>query len=225
MTPMEQLVRATAAKAMANAAVNAESYEQELALDARIAAAKALGGSGVPSLEWCSFGDARFLACYGGTKAVLDRVMGWRPHCGSLVLSGPTGAGKTLCAIALARRQILRLREPDLAPSVTRYCERVRFFTAECLVRASREHPLGQGTAPTITMATTASLLVLDELGSEGTDRDGVLFALVNDRYVRGLETIVTTPHDKASLSTRYGDAFVRRLLDRGELIEMGAKS
>lgn len=114
------------------------------------------------------------------------------------LLLGPTGCGKTSGALfltALARNRTTVVRARDLS-------------------NAERRHPLGQGIPPEITRAQDATYLVIDDLGSEGSDT-GSIQDVLDLRYSRGSAVIVTTGLTMAELAAHIGPAYVRRIVDQ----------
>jgi DNA replication protein DnaC len=85
-------------------------------------------------------------------------------------------------------------------------------------VRARKIHPLGEEEPEEVTRAMRASLLVLDDLGAEPLDT--VIFEVLDQRYSRGLPTIVTSGLTPSAIRERYGDAAWRRLSERGVVLE-----
>jgi DNA replication protein DnaC len=159
--------------------------------------------------ERCSIPDLRKFA----TK--------YDPSDGSVVACGPSGCGKTTALVCMMTRA---LDEAWAAADPKHWVARACWTNAHVLARARREHRLGLGDAPLVDNATHASVLVIDELGFE--PQGETLFEVIDSRYCAGLSTIVTTglhidPEPSGqSLRQRYGDAFVRRLLENGSRIE-----
>lgn len=199
-----------------------ESYSD--ALVRRLDVRDTLAVSGLPSWSWCSFGTDRFESSADEAPEMVSFCLAWKRIMGSAILSGPTGVGKTVCMVALGRRLIGKLdSNPPLAIEVQSWIRRVRFIAAEHLVRAYRQHPLGKGSPPGASRAETASLLLLDNLGNESQDRDAVIFELIDQRYMAGRPTIMTTHLDEREMRARYGDALVRRIVDHGTFVIPGA--
>jgi DNA replication protein DnaC len=145
----------------------------------------------------------------------------YHPQDNSAVASGLTGIGKTTALVALANRALDEARElGNLDHWIVRAC----WATAHDLASARREHRLGCGEAPLIAAAKRASVLFLDELGFEPPSE--IAFEVIDLRYRAGLPTLVTTglridPDPSGqSLRQKYGDALVRRLLERGSRLE-----
>ena len=112
--------------------------------------------------------------------------------------------------------------DPPLPPDLAAWVRRVRFLSADSIVRSTLIHPLGRGEPPELDRSATAGLLLLDDLGNERGDRDNVLFRVLDQRYMASLPTIVTTHLGEPELRQRYGDAFVRRIVDHGAFVLPG---
>jgi DNA replication protein DnaC len=193
------------------------------AVERKRAVVEALRESGIPDWRWCRFDGPRFQRLSARAGGMVSFCRHWKRSLGSAFLSGPTGVGKTICAVALVRRLVARLAaDPPLGEDLARWVRRTRFMKADALVRSTAEHPLGSGSPPELRRALSAGLLVIDDLGNEGDDRDGVLFRLVDGRYVDRGQTIVTTQLTERELRDRYGDALVRRLIDHGSFVLPG---
>jgi hypothetical protein len=160
----------------------------------------------------------------------------------NLMLIAPSGSGKTTAAAhALRQYGCSHLADryladvgalcaglPDVATTdgiearmrrVTtpeRFAEsNVLWVTAYNLTESARQHPLGEGEAPTVANARAMRILVLDDLGNERPGAE-VLLSVLDSRYTSGLATIVTTGMRLPELSARYGDALLRRLTETG---------
>ncbi len=122
----------------------------------------------------------------------------------NIVLLGPTGTGKTHCAIALG---IVACREG----------RRVRFVTAARLVNELMEAKSQLRLSKLEASLLRLDLLVLDEVGFVPFTRAGaeLLFGVLSDRYERG-SVLLTTNLDFASWTEVFGDArLTGALLDR----------
>ncbi len=123
----------------------------------------------------------------------------------TLVLSGPTGAGKTVAAGWLVAKLEGRM--------VTAHqISRMDKFSAEAM------GPLE-----------AASCLAIDDLGVEYLDPKGVylsaLDGLLNARYAALLRTVITTNLDGASFKKRYGARIYRRCAqEAASFQELGGK-
>jgi DNA replication protein DnaC len=129
----------------------------------------------------------------------------------SLLICGPTSAGKSTALGIMVRRTIEGgfTQERD-----QRKVERshIQWAYARALAQASRNHPLGQGECEAIANARSAGILVLDDLGLERDQAE--IVDVVHDRYEHGRVTWTTTGLTKAELDARYGESFVRRLVE-----------
>jgi len=202
-----------------------EQMRQDSPLDEDESAARkveyheAMLASGLPRWHWCRFTNLRFQASTENARAIRDFCRSWTRRDKSAVLCGPTGVGKTLCLVALGRRLVIHLLRRELPEDDRRWLKTVRFFRARELAKANREHRLGSGEPPAIQRAVSAGLLLLDDLGNEGDDRDRVLFDVIDRRYMADRPTVLTTHLDEPALCAHYGDALVRRLLDHGTVV------
>ena len=139
-----------------------------------------------------------------------------------IVWTGPSGSGKTTLACVALRETAERV-----ARCSTRGDRRPThmFLRAAELAVASKQQALGEGTPELVKRATSAGLLVIDELGSEmrsphWRDVEDVVFA----RYERGMPTWVTTWTTADDIADRYGEGFARRVFERAVIIDCGTK-
>lgn len=177
--------------------------------------------AGLPLFDWCRFGQRSFERRTRNAGAIREACATWTRQHGSAVLCGPTGVGKTTCLIALGHR-LIDLLDAEQTDDDAAWLRRVRFVRATSLVKATDRHPLGHGEPPAMTVAVSASLLLLDDLGSEGPDRHASLFEALDRRYLASAPTVVTTSLSRAQLEERYSAALVRRLTDQGRFIQPG---
>jgi len=137
----------------------------------------------------------------------------------SLVVSGPSGTGKTHLAVAIAYRAIQNGFD-------------AYFTTATALIdelsvgsrRGKLRHVLPTYTHPAV--------LVIDEVGylSYGPDAANVLFQVVNDRYLHQRPMIFTTNKPLAAWGRVLHDpdlaeAILDRVLERGRHLELRGRS
>jgi DNA replication protein DnaC len=135
--------------------------------------------------------------------SVLER---WSPQRGNLVLSAPTGRGKTAGLVAWAARA----HASESAPVIG-------FVSGLELAGARRRARLGEE-AETVERALRCDVLFLDELGFEPAAEEP--FLVIDSRYRAGHPTVVTTGLRPAAFRERYGDALWRRLAEGGAVVE-----
>jgi hypothetical protein len=131
----------------------------------------------------------------------------WGSPC--LLMCGPTAVGKSSAAALVA----LRLMAKGCESEWPRW-NGIRWYGANQLVKAAREWPLGDGDCPDLRAASACELLILDDLGNE-QDWQTTMFDLLQARYERGRLNIVTSGLQLELLLKRYGDAVLRRLVER----------
>lgn len=118
----------------------------------------------------------------------------------SLLVLGPTGAGKTALCLALC------LREAKSSRSVV-WC------SGRSLLQSQRRHPLGQGDPPEYERARDARLLVVDDPDWERQrDADQLFAELCADRYRESRPMLVTSGATLEEFTARYGSAVLRRI-------------
>jgi DNA replication protein DnaC len=118
---------------------------------------------------------------------------------------GPTGCGKTSAA-----RWIMAAHA----------CHLVR---ARDLATAARRHGLGEGYPPEVEEARERGLLVIDDVGSEGSDVSA-LQDILDHRYSRCYPTVVTTGLTASGLKALLGVAHYRRIVEQHVLRKDGTE-
>ncbi len=134
------------------------------------------------------------------------------------VFAGPTGTGKTHCAIALG-------------VTACRQGKRVRFATAAGLINELIEAQAQLRLSKLETALLKLDLLILDEVGFVPFSKAGaeLLFGVLTERYERG-SVLVTTNLDFASWTEIFGDsrltaALLDRLTHRCHIVEFQGDS
>ena len=126
-----------------------------------------------------------------------------RPEKPNLLILGNYGLGKSYLSNAIARRAMERGVE---AERVTAYA-----FTQNILedIKSGTRHAARYQSVP---------LFVLDDLGSEPVIpnvSNEWLFAVINERLLHGLPTVVVTNLDYETIGRRYGDRLLSRFCDQ----------
>jgi DNA replication protein DnaC len=182
----------------------------------RLAAAVAPVHASVPKhFRWALGASADVLAeRVKAPRSLIERALA-NPPAGDMVLHGDTAVGKTSLAVAMLDRYVLQ------APA-----ERTgaRLFEAYWLAGARARHALGQGEAPIVEAAMRASLLVLDDVGSEIDDRRNVIADVIFRRHNEDLPTWITTGFTPEQLMGRYGSQVLRRIVEHAKRVELGGK-
>ncbi len=125
----------------------------------------------------------------------------------SLVLTGPTGTGKTYCA---------KLIENILSQNGFK----VHFTNTFNLIKRMKDHLFGQDTtAPNDFFE--SDLLIIDDLGAEPTikNSDELLYTVINERYSNNKSLVITTNLAKDQISNRYEDRIFGRIFDKSKCV------
>lgn len=124
------------------------------------------------------------------------------PASPSLLLTGPTGVGKTHAALAIARQ------------AAEQGCGVIYGPAGTLLGRLEKEH-FGRLEGDSETLFIDCDLLILDDLGTEftGPFYTACLYNLVNSRLLGGRPTIISTNLGRAELVDRYGEQTASRIL------------
>ena len=160
-----------------------------------------------PSFRWATL-DAPELRQRVARERAIAEAKAALSSAGGLLLFGLSGSGKTSLACALLR-----------AWGAKNGHRRGIFVPAFRLGIARAQHGLGQGEAPLVERATTARLVVVDDLGSEGASHASAVPEVIQERALAGLLTWVTTWMTPGAIAQRYGDGVARRLYEAGRVL------
>ncbi|MGI6264107.1 MAG: ATP-binding protein [Acutalibacteraceae bacterium] len=131
-----------------------------------------------------------------------DYAAHFSPSSPSLLVSGPTGVGKTHAVLAIARAAVERGYGVIYGPA------------GVLLGRLEKEH-FGRIEGDSEALFLDADLLVLDDLGTEftGPFYTACLYDLINSRLLAGKPTIISTNLGRGELCERYGEQIASRVL------------
>lgn len=160
----------------------------------------------------CEFGVNAFERI-GAKGADIARAKAAAIALGSLVLSGPPGAGKTSLAAALMRFIFEQHSH-----------RRVLWVSALKLCRARAAHKLGDGDPPLVQAAMRAELLVLDDLGQEKRNDLNPITDVLFEREEDRSPTWITTGFSAEEIASMYGGGVLRRVYGRAEQIPLFVK-
>ncbi|MBP5304187.1 MAG: ATP-binding protein, partial [Clostridia bacterium] len=120
----------------------------------------------------------------------------------SLLLSGPTGVGKTHAALSIA----------GMAANKG-YCP--VYHSAQSIFHKLEKEHFGKAEGDSETLLSNCDLLILDDLGTEMTTAFTLaeLYEILNNRMLSGLPTIISTNLTPADWQSRYGEAIASRVL------------
>lgn len=136
------------------------------------------------------------------------------PHVAFL---GPPGAGKSSLAAAMFR--VVAIAESSHGRLLG-----MRWMSSHKLAKARAGQALGDGEAPLVEMALTASLLVLDELGGEDPRYASAVGEVLYERHEQALPTWVTTGVGSKEIAARYGGGIARRVFEGAAVFRLGGK-
>jgi DNA replication protein DnaC len=128
---------------------------------------------------------------------LLQAAVGWVS--GSLVLCGPTGAGKTAALVLLC---------------IERNPKGWRWVDGYTLGTSAQRHSLGEGEPELIAMACRARVLIVDD-PDHAKDREPFI-EVMRHRYRHQMPTLVATGKSYTELEAHFGDAYVRRIEESG---------
>ena len=191
----------------------AAEYESKRKTDRAKHALSDVRGTIPKRMRWARFGSSdlpRRVATQDACQQSFLAVDALLAGNASLILVGPAGSGKTSLACAV-------LCEVALAKSL----HTARFQCAIDLGQSRYRQRYG-GEAFDVERSKAASLLVLDDLGSE--HKNGVETVAEVIRYRHGEEkpTIYTTWIDPDSFAEHYGDGIARRINDSAIVVRVG---
>lgn len=144
----------------------------------------------------------------------LDRVLNWRFGPRGLMLTGPTGSGKSRSAWALAKREFFAGRSVAAVDALfsVKYAQKVNVG--------------GSAVLEWIEEKLNSSILLLDDVLKvklENSGAEAALFAIINDRTEQQRPIILTTQDSPETLMQRMsrdrGEALLRRLKEFCETI------
>lgn len=121
----------------------------------------------------------------------------------NLVITGPTGTGKTYCA-ALIQHEL------------TQKGFKVHLTSTFNLIKRMKDYLFGQDVDVPSDFF-NSDLLIIDDLGAEPTikNSDELLHTVINERYSNQKPFIITTNLTKDQVSTRYDDRILGRIYDK----------
>lgn len=117
-----------------------------------------------------------------------------------VVLSGPTGSGKSIFAAALIRMVEFGVFMPT---------QRIRSTGTK-------------GSNINLTRCLNAPTLVVDGLGDENMHPDSLVTEVISQRRAQAMRTWVTTTLTVDGVSERYGDGIARRVFEGAKVVKLG---
>jgi hypothetical protein len=165
---------------------------------------------GLPAWGWARPANASWRsACKPRVLAALDA---WTPGQNLVVLAG-TGSGKTSGTVARLhdwRSALLRDRSLPILPFA--------YASALDLVEAEKRRKLGDGAHPLLHAAQHREVLVLDEAQLLPPT---LAMQVIDERYRKGLGTLLLGGVSARDFGTSVGAAVLRRFLERGRLVDL----
>ena len=160
--------------------------------------------------------DGRNLTeAYTALPESLAKLVTWEWGDGPALLVGASGKGKTTACALLVRRLLrdwVQVGTPQAYKAL-----RASWWRSRALARELQFSPLGKP-SPGFEAALKAPLLVLDDLGWEPDP--AFVGDLLCERIDNGRPTIATSGQTVEALELRYGQPVIRRLIQRGQLLE-----
>ena len=145
--------------------------------------------------------------------AFADRWSNVCEHGNVLILTGPTGTGKTHLACAIANDVILRHGSNVVFGSVSDFTRGVK---------ASFQKDSGRSEQASIQDLVKPDLLIMDEVGQRATEYDQQLvFDVINRRYADMKPIVLMSNLTEAELEAHLGDRIADRLREVGTFISM----
>lgn len=164
-----------------------------------------------PRYRWACRESDLLTARVVGAGANIRRAVDAAESGKSILLIGESGMGKSSLACACLRLLIDAGRAANATDAERVRAHKARFFDAYSVAKARSQWPMGRGEAPDVELAIHASVLVLDELGSEQHAVNPVA-EVIHEREADERQTIVTTWLKPSQLEERYGSGIRRRL-------------
>ena len=158
--------------------------------------------------QWARFAAPEMPARVGNPEAIVAARTAWREP--MVLLTGPSGAGKTSLAVAMLRVW------------VSQHSRAGGFFHAILVGAAGIRHPAGHGEPELVAQAKRLPCIVLDDIGSERDTSTNDIPEIILVRHSQRLATFVTTGLTRAQLAARYGDGIARRLTERSMVLKFG---
>ncbi len=123
-------------------------------------------------------------------------------HSGSLLLTGPTGVGKTHLSLAIAKIAAEKGFDVVYGPIQTLFH------------RLEKEH-FGRAEGDSEDVLLSCDLLILDDVGTEfsGPFYTACLYNIINTRLLEQRPVIISTNLDNAQIQERYGDQIASRIV------------